>query len=525
MAIQKVETQKPAPAAAPAPAPSNGNAHYSPPSSSSTAGNGNADRSSLSVKALLPDPDKLHGYLEKRELVEPAPPAAFHERFETASSLLQEPTTLERLNQERANYGGRPLSLEDNEELGETLEDRGMAGDPTAMVTALTLLLHGQSPRQVGQALGQMEQDNQVGALDLGARVPSGGPLDTPVSVRLEAPAPNGIADPNSTFVTQFDDPTYNPGGPRLSANCGPASVAMALANEGLLPAGLDYTRGDCPPETTIQTMRQYGTGSYDDIHSDTYIYQMRAAAQRCGATTQDVRTIEDVKAALQRGDQVVLAGNPNEVGGYGVSHGINYSGGHFINVCGMDTSFDPPRFIVQDPLSHNGTIVVDQSQLVAYMACDNATGVEGFSVGNPNGPHTPRVMDSTRLGEPGPRTPSNASYPPGSSVPSSGNYVEPHAGGSPAAPGVLAANGLGALNPMIAKGQFDQAITQLCGAILQRRAGKQNADDLTQVLLGTVAQALAQKFQPQPQTRQMLAVTLGFEPFGVMAQMMAGAR
>ncbi len=516
MAIEKIESKKSTP---PAPAPiGNGNAAWKPEPPAQTASNGNAhDRSSLSVRAYLPDPDKLHGYLEQRDLVDPAPASAFHERFEAASQMVAEPPTLREVNLGRARFGQAPLSDEQGEELSDTLERRGMEGDPTALVSALTLVLHGQTPEQVDQALGQMEADNRVGALDLGFRLPANAPLDSRPGTQNST-----VPSPNSTFVTQFNDPTYNPGGPNSSANCGPASVTMALANLGLLPPGLDYTKGESSPEATIEAIRQRGTGNGSDIHSFTNIAQMKAAAESAGATTRDVRNIDDVIAALQRGDQVVLAGNPNEVGAYGVGHGINYSGGHFINVCGMDTNFDPPRFIVQDPLSHNGTIVIEQSQLVAYMAADNATGREGFSVGNPNGPHTPLVMDSTQLGQPGTRTNSSQSYPPGNSTPASGNQVMPQAAGSPAAPGVLASNGLGAVNPMIAQGQFDQAITQICSAILQRRSARQPADDLTQVLLGTVAQALAQNFQPQPPTRQILSATLGFEPFGLMRQMLA---
>ncbi|MEW6284453.1 MAG: hypothetical protein AB1758_37915, partial [Candidatus Eremiobacterota bacterium] len=201
----------------------------------------------------------------------------------------------------------------------------------------------------------------------------------------------DGLRDPNETFVTQTTDPNYNPGGPGTSANCGPASVVNAAAGVGLLPPELDYTRPGGPSaEAVIEEMRRRGTGA-NDIHAFTYIWQMERAVRSVGGETRPVHNLNDVHQALLNGDTVVLAGNPNAPGAYGVGQGINYNGGHFITVTGVDTSFNPPRYIIQDPLSHRGSLVVTGDQLTAYMSDNNAVNQEGFSVHNPRNPGPPR--------------------------------------------------------------------------------------------------------------------------------------
>ncbi len=329
---------------------------------------------------------------------------------------------------------------------------------------------------------------------------------------------------PNETFVLQFNHPQYNPGGPSSSANCGPASVAMALANTSLLPDELDYTEGGSSPQATIDAVRVAGTGG-NDPHAFTSIGQMERAARAYGAETQSIRTMDDIDAALMRGDQVVLAGNPNHPGAYGVGNGINYSGGHFINVTAMDTSYQPPRYVIQDPISRQGSLVVTQEQLQAYMDAPNATGVEGFSVGNPTDDNAPRLMDSSALGQPGPRTASTASYPPPNpgSVPASGAMIQPFSGGLPSqVPGLLGAAGLSQVSELLREGDLESAIKLLCQAILQARMRPESApeaEQLTQVLMLVVGQALGQQLKIAGSTRLLVQATLGFDPFAPPSQ------
>lgn len=342
---------------------------------------------------------------------------------------------------------------------------------------------------------------------------------------------PTDRLSPNETFILQFNDPQYNPGGPSSSANCGPASVTMALANTSLLPDQLDYTDGGSSPQAAIDAVRVAGTGS-NDPHAFTSIGQMERAARAYGAETQSIRTMEDIDAALMRGDQVVLAGNPNHPGAYGVGNGINYSGGHFINVTAMDTSYQPPRYVIQDPLSRRGSLVVTQEQLQAYMDAPNATGVEGFSVGNPNQDATARIVDSSQLGQPGPRTAATGSYPPatGGSVPASGAMIQPAQALPVEAGALLGAAGLGQVGELLKEGDLEGAIKLLCQAVLEarRRAAhdpqaSMQAEGMTQILMLVVGQALGRELKVSAGTRLMVQATLGFDPFASPQQALPG--
>lgn len=623
------------------------------------------DQSQLSLAAYLPDSERLRAYLAEQGL---APePETWTGAYQRATQLMQ-PGGMPSLS-ELNEILSPPISPQAYASFMEQLEESGLGEDPTARVTALSLLLSGFPLQLIERALGQLGQDQEQGQLDLGERLPTGTALsptqapappsgqqpqatpsqpqatssqpgqsqqqaepdhlraqlaelearvaresdqlsraqglvtthqaraaqaqeqvqalETRMNVmpandparsalqgqisqaralqqqaesasraaqqeasaartRLEqaraqlqqvrqqlsvqspqaaTQAPSGDRRaPNETFVLQFNHPQYNPGGPSSSANCGPASVAMALANTSLLPDELDYTEGGSSPQTTIDAMRVAGTGS-NDPHAFTSIGQMERAARAYGAETQSIRTMDDIDAALMRGDQVVLAGNPNHPGAYGVGNGINYSGGHFINVTAMDTSYEPPRYVIQDPLSRQGSLVVTQEQLQAYMNAPNATGVEGFSVGNPGDDNAPRLMDSSALGQPGPRTASTASYPPPTqgSVPASGAMIQPFSGGLPLeVPGLLGAAGLSQVSELLREGDLESAIKILCQAILQARLrpeSAQEAEQLTQVLMLVVGQALGQQLKVAGSTRLLVQATLGFDPFALPSQ------
>ncbi|GMU56737.1 MAG: hypothetical protein AMXMBFR33_58830 [Candidatus Xenobia bacterium] len=613
------------------------------------------DRSQLSLAAYLPDSERLRSYLAAQGL---APePSTWATAFQRATQLMQ-PGGMPSLTELNESLSP-PLSPEAYAGFLQQLEESRLGDDPTARVTALSLLLSGFPGQLIEQALGRLGQDHEQGRLDLGERLPTGTALSPPTpsapsnqsgpsspsptphstqqplaelearvareseqlsraeglvttyqaraaqaqeqvqslesrlnilpandparaalqgqisqartlqqqaesasrAARQEASAartrleqaraqlqqvrqqlvqgpqaaskanPGQPPDserraPNETFVLQFNHPQYNPGGPSSSANCGPASVAMALANTSLLPDELDYTEGGSSPQATIDAVRVAGTGS-NDPHAFTSIGQMERAARAYGAETQSIRTMDDIDAALMRGDQVVLAGNPNHPGAYGVGNGINYSGGHFINVTAMDTSYQPPRYVIQDPLSRQGSLVVTQEQLQAYMNAPNATGVEGFSVGNPSDDNAPRLMDSSALGQPGPRTTSTASYPPPTpdSVPANGAMVQPFMGGLPSeVGGLLGAAGLSQVGELLREGDLESAIKLLCQAILQARTRPEStpeAEQLTQVLMLVVGQALGQQLKVAASTRLLVQATLGFDPFTLPSQTM----
>lgn len=96
---------------------------------------------------------------------------------------------------------------------------------------------------------------------------------------------------------------------------------------------------------------------------------QVEDAAKALGLKTNRVESIREVEAALAEGFLVVLAGNPAAYNtGIPRDQYDGFSGGHFILVTGKDKG----RFLVNDPLSHVGTLSVDATQLEQYMAFRN---------------------------------------------------------------------------------------------------------------------------------------------------------
>jgi peptidoglycan hydrolase-like protein with peptidoglycan-binding domain len=171
-----------------------------------------------------------------------------------------------------------------------------------------------------------------------------------------------------SVHIVQYDQATYNatkedhtPGNYAGDNNCGPSSVAMALASVGLI--SID----NADPQATVEDIRG---DSGTTAGNTTGTADLVRAAEANGAETYLVDDMNEVKLALMRGDPVVLYGVPNEGGVYfsgQVDPSVIGDGdGHWITVLG----YNPPpddTFIISDPLCPNGTIVVTADQLANY--------------------------------------------------------------------------------------------------------------------------------------------------------------
>jgi hypothetical protein len=147
-----------------------------------------------------------------------------------------------------------------------------------------------------------------------------------------------------SNHVMQVVDPAYNPSAsaPSSSNNCGPTSVAMALAAVGLAPID------NADPQRAIDAARAAAGGTSSDR---TMPSDLERAVQAGGGESYRVRSLADLRTAIASGDPVVLFGNTY--------------GGHWVMVQGFDPA--TRTWLVSDPMSAGGVATWSQDQLNAY--------------------------------------------------------------------------------------------------------------------------------------------------------------
>jgi ABC-type bacteriocin/lantibiotic exporter with double-glycine peptidase domain len=164
--------------------------------------------------------------------------------------------------------------------------------------------------------------------------------------------------DPERFFLTQVRHPRYNPDAPSATANCGPASLAMALLALHRVPAGVNR-------QALVMQVRQVMTGR-QDAHELTSEEDIRRGAEATGLKARYVESLQAVDSALQSGELVVLAGNPAAYNqGMSRDQIVPFDGGHFVLVAGMQGG----RFVICDPYSMVGPLTVSREQLADFMA------------------------------------------------------------------------------------------------------------------------------------------------------------
>jgi hypothetical protein len=215
-----------------------------------------------------------------------------------------------------------------------------------------------------------------------------------PRQVAYNAPPPAGIQQPppgqappvvpavtapagDSTwfYFSQVKGPWYQDG-PDASADCGPASLAMAAKALGKLGPDRD-------PDNDIRQSRIRMTGTDLPPTWGTGVDQVTEGARGFGLSAETIWDFDTVIEMVRQGKMAVMAGNPinyeRELGfqdnfaaycnsGY-------YSGGHFILVVRQN---DDGTFLVHDPCAKGGPINLTVEQLRTYW---NGTGGGAASV------------------------------------------------------------------------------------------------------------------------------------------------
>ncbi len=186
--------------------------------------------------------------------------------------------------------------------------------------------------------------------------------------------------------IVQVADPTYNPTGPSSSVNCGPASLAMALDTQGLIPTGLT-------PEQKVDYARalMYGTHNQqvevrgqtvfllDQDHATTDNDKILTGATAAGLTAQQETGWAELDAALTAGKPVVAYGDlypswRKQFAGFeGVYHGGEIA--HFIAILGKTQD---GAYIVDDPMFSGGPVEMTRDQLAVFFSKDADGGDKG---------------------------------------------------------------------------------------------------------------------------------------------------
>ncbi len=200
--------------------------------------------------------------------------------------------------------------------------------------------------------------------------------------------APRTVADANRSFITQYQNDTYNRESTNSwSNNCGPTSLAMVLKVNGKLPAGLtneqqiDYARGLMYPELTKSSGKDVKLPNGTTVRvldADKMLTNITAAttgAQGAGLTGATHQTgWADFDAALNGGKSVVVEGNISGkwhtvFGGHQADAPGTYQGGgngHFIAVLGKTSD---GKYLVADPMYTGGTVAMSRDELAVFFA------------------------------------------------------------------------------------------------------------------------------------------------------------
>ena len=166
------------------------------------------------------------------------------------------------------------------------------------------------------------------------------------LAVRAEPSRMVTALDPESLrrwFVTQVQDPRYHPAATLpVNANCGPTSLAMAIAVLGKAPS--DFRSH---PERLVRSLRREMTGE-DDERAWTYPYQFPETARRHGLEARLVTGgIGRVLAELARPGHVMIL-NVNPTPAYASRLRSPLDGGHFV----LATGRTPGGLQIMDPLA-----------------------------------------------------------------------------------------------------------------------------------------------------------------------------
>lgn len=183
---------------------------------------------------------------------------------------------------------------------------------------------------------------------------------------------PNATATrtPSSVHISQFRN-RYNPNGPAMAPNCGPASVAMALRLIGLDVPGFQGQKD----QRVLDTARIIGTGK-NDTSVGTTDSELEKVVNAAGGRWTESTNLDQMLGWAKSGVPVILAGNPSQAWNkrFPANQVYPYNGGHWVTVSGYNSQTG--NYVVNDPLSAVGPIEVSQAELQQYFSKDGGLGI-----------------------------------------------------------------------------------------------------------------------------------------------------
>ncbi|MDB5098115.1 MAG: hypothetical protein JWM80_2536 [Cyanobacteria bacterium RYN_339] len=178
-------------------------------------------------------------------------------------------------------------------------------------------------------------------------------------------------------FLTQNRSDRYNPAQPPGSnANCGPASLAMALKAFGREPKDL---AAPAQAHDLVKYVRKVMTGAQNE-QTWTYPSQVEHGAQLLGLKAELVFSSRKILEAMQEPGRMVVV-NLNPTPAYVDQLTVPYDGGHFALV----TAVNGQQICLNDPLAAH-PINISQAQLDEALTTSLGTDPYGRMVPAYNG-------------------------------------------------------------------------------------------------------------------------------------------
>jgi hypothetical protein len=203
----------------------------------------------------------------------------------------------------------------------------------------------------------------------------------------IEAPKtwpslPTTVEEANAFFLSQAGDTPFTSGGmPDGLNDCGPTAALMALAVLGFIerPSPEDAL-------ATIEDMRQSINSSWTTSTTMTLDEVVIGIRDKLAdGTDLSPRTVDQIDAALDRGNPVIAGGYPLRAWGLELINAGNYlhnnrnkDPAHFVAVLGRSERLDEngnSYYLVADPLSKTGVIEVSREELSTFLG-NNSIGL-----------------------------------------------------------------------------------------------------------------------------------------------------
>lgn len=181
------------------------------------------------------------------------------------------------------------------------------------------------------------------------------------------------LRDPAAIHISQVGDEVYNAMAPGATANCGPASVLMALRLIGLDVPGADRYRA----EALLEYVRLMATGDTNRLVGTNNMHLQKVITASGGAF-RILRDPRDMLRAAAYGEPVIMGGNPTAPGCYTERFDYvdvrRWDSGHWIVVSRWNQ--DTRTYTINDPQSTIGPLEVTAKELIAFSSKDGDFGI-----------------------------------------------------------------------------------------------------------------------------------------------------